>query len=70
MIDIKLKRCCLDCDDFDIEIDERVEYETYGGKTKCCDITCNHSPVCKEFGDGGDDISISEYLDCFNKKRR
>ena len=65
MIDIKLKRCCLDCDDFDIEIDERVEYETYGC-TKYCDITCNHNLVCKRFSDDGDNISISEYLNCFN----
>lgn len=66
MIDIKLKRCCLDCDDCDIEIDERVEYGAYGGKAKCCDVTCKHSLVCKRFIDDGDDICISEYLNCFD----
>lgn len=66
MIDIKLKRCCMDCEDFDIGIDERVEYGAYGGETKYCDITCNHSLVCKRFIDDGDDIGISEYLNCFD----
>lgn len=61
MIDIKLKRCCMDCEDFDIGIDEVMEYETYGGKTKCCDIICNHSLVCKRYIDDSDE-TISKYL--------
>lgn len=65
MINIKLKRCCLNCEDFNIEINERMEYGAYGG-TRHCDITCNHILVCKMFIDDEEDIGINEYLDCFD----
>lgn len=64
-INIELKRCCLDCEDFSIEINERMEYEAYG-RTKYCDITCNHNLVCKRFIDDADNMGINEYLDCFD----